>query len=80
MELRPLRPSDGSMLSAIADSRIEGYPPPDPIEQSVYDAYIRGEIKAEGLVEIYKETTATTWRPIRGWTEMKPETTRENVP
>ena len=40
--------------AAIADSRIEGYPPPSRPEQDILDAYIRGEIEAQDLVEIYK--------------------------
>jgi coenzyme F420-reducing hydrogenase gamma subunit len=40
--------------TAIADSRIEGCPPPSPSEQAILDAYIRGEIEAADLVEVYK--------------------------
>jgi hypothetical protein len=40
--------------AAIADSRIEGYPPPSRSEQAILDAYIRGEIEAKDLVEVYK--------------------------
>ena len=40
--------------AAIADSRIEGFPPPSRIELEIYDAYIRGEIEAQDLVEVYK--------------------------
>jgi hypothetical protein len=40
--------------TAIADSRIEGYPPPSRPEQDILDAYIRGEIEIEDLVEVYK--------------------------
>jgi hypothetical protein len=43
-----------SVEIAIADSRIEGYPPLGPAEQAILDAFIRGEIKAEDLVEVYK--------------------------
>jgi Antitoxin VbhA len=42
------------VAAAIADSRIEGYPPPSGLEQDILDAYIRGEIEAEDLVEVYK--------------------------
>jgi len=40
--------------TAIADSRIEGFPPPSPAEEEIYDAYIRGEIDAGDLVTEYK--------------------------
>ena len=40
--------------TAIADSRIEGFPPPSRIELEIYDAYIRGEIEAQDIVEVYK--------------------------
>ena len=40
--------------TAIADSRIEGYPPPSRPEQAILDAYIRGEIEAGDLVTAYK--------------------------
>jgi|tagenome__1003787_1003787.scaffolds.fasta_scaffold18589879_1 hypothetical protein len=40
--------------TAIADSRIEGYPPPSRPEQDILDAYIRGEIEAQDLVTVYK--------------------------
>jgi Antitoxin VbhA len=40
--------------TAIADSRIEGYPPPSRPEQDILDAYIRGEIGAQDLVTVYK--------------------------
>jgi hypothetical protein len=39
--------------AAIADSRIEGYPPPSRPEQAILDAYIRGEIEADDLVTVY---------------------------
>jgi Antitoxin VbhA len=39
--------------AAIADSRIEGYPPPSRPEQAILDAYIRGEIEAGDLVTAY---------------------------
>jgi hypothetical protein len=40
--------------TAIADSRIEGLPLPGRAELEIYDAYIRGEIEAQNLVEVYK--------------------------
>jgi hypothetical protein len=40
--------------AAIADSRIEGYPPPSRPEQAILDAYIRGEIEACDLVTVYR--------------------------
>jgi len=40
--------------TAIADDRIEGFPPPSRIELEIYDAYIRGEIEAQDLVEVYE--------------------------
>jgi Antitoxin VbhA len=39
--------------AAIADSRIEGLPPPSCAEQAILDAYIRGEIEAANLVTAY---------------------------
>jgi hypothetical protein len=39
--------------AAIANSRIEGYPPPSRPEQAILDAYIRGEIEAKDLVTAY---------------------------
>jgi Antitoxin VbhA len=41
--------------AAIADSRIEGLPSPSRAEQDILDAYIRGEIDACDLVEVYKQ-------------------------
>jgi hypothetical protein len=41
--------------AAIADSRIEGLPPPSRPEQAILDAYIRGEIEAADLVRVYRE-------------------------
>jgi hypothetical protein len=43
------------VLTAIADSRIEGSPPPSGIELEIPEAYIRGEIDAGDLVEVYKK-------------------------
>jgi hypothetical protein len=40
--------------TAIADSRIEGFPPPSAREKAIFDAYIRGEIDASDLVTEYK--------------------------
>ncbi|MBV8774743.1 MAG: antitoxin VbhA family protein [Deltaproteobacteria bacterium] len=39
--------------TAIADSRIEGFPPPRRAQQEIFDAYIRGEIEAADLVTAY---------------------------
>jgi Antitoxin VbhA len=39
--------------TAIADSRIDGLPPPSRPEQAILDAYIRGEIEAAALVTAY---------------------------
>jgi Antitoxin VbhA len=36
--------------TAIADSRIEGLPPPTGPELEIFEAYIRGEIEAADLV------------------------------
>jgi hypothetical protein len=44
--------------AAIADSRIEGYPPPSLHEQAILDAYISGEIGAHDLVTAYKGMVA----------------------
>jgi hypothetical protein len=33
--------------TALADSRIEGFPPPSGAERDILDAYIRGEIEAK---------------------------------
>ena len=41
--------------TAIADSRIEAFPPPSGTGKSILDAYIRGEIEAGDLVTAYKE-------------------------
>jgi hypothetical protein len=40
--------------NAIADSRIEGFPPPSPEEEGIWEAYIRGEIEAGDLMEAIK--------------------------
>jgi hypothetical protein len=45
----------GHVRVAIADSRIEGYPPPSRPEQAILDAYIRGEIEAADLVTAYRK-------------------------
>jgi hypothetical protein len=39
--------------TAIADSRIEGLPPPTSPEREIFEAYIRGEIDAADLVTAY---------------------------
>jgi hypothetical protein len=44
--------------AAIADSRIEGLPPPSRQEQDILDAYIRGEIDAADLVTAYRKSIA----------------------
>ena len=41
--------------TAIADSRIEGLPPPTSRELEILEAYIRGEIEAGELVEAYQQ-------------------------
>jgi hypothetical protein len=46
--------------AAIADSRIEGYPPPSGAERDILDAYIRGEIEAKDLVDVYKRMLGLT--------------------
>lgn len=38
--------------NAVADSRIEGLPPPSPAEQEIWEAYIRGEIEAKDIVDM----------------------------
>jgi hypothetical protein len=43
----------GHVRAAIADSRIEGFPPPSRPEQAILEAYIRGEIEAADLVAAY---------------------------
>jgi hypothetical protein len=43
--------------TAIADSRIDGLPPPSRPEQAILDAYIRGEIEACDLVTTYQRLT-----------------------
>ena len=45
--------------AAIADSRIEGYPPPSRPEQAILDAYIRGEIDARDLVKVHNARVRT---------------------
>jgi hypothetical protein len=44
-----------SVKAAIAESRLDGLPPPSPAEQAILDAFIRGEIEARDLVEVYKQ-------------------------
>jgi hypothetical protein len=39
--------------TAIADSRIDGLPPPTSPELEIFAAYIRGEIEAGDLVAAY---------------------------
>jgi hypothetical protein len=41
--------------NAIADSRLEGLPPPSPEEEEIWEAYIRGEIDAKDLVDVIKK-------------------------
>jgi hypothetical protein len=43
----------GHVETAIADGRIEGFPPPSRPEIAIYDAYIRGELRADKLVDAY---------------------------
>ena len=45
--------------TAIADSRIEGFPPPSGLELEILDAYIRGEIEARDLVTVYQQRQAS---------------------
>ena len=40
--------------TAMADSRIEGLPPPSGWEVEIWEAYIRGEIEADDLMETVK--------------------------
>jgi hypothetical protein len=49
--------------AAIADSRIEGYPPPSRPEQRILDAYIRGEIEAADLVTASVARAKRTGKP-----------------
>ena len=44
-----------SVEAAIANSRIDGFPPPSGVELEIWEAYIRGEIKAEDLVNVVKK-------------------------
>jgi Antitoxin VbhA len=44
--------------ATIADSRIEGYPPPSRPEQDILDAYIRGDIEANDLITAYLKADA----------------------
>ena len=46
--------------TALADSRIEGYPPPTRALQEIFDAYIRGEIDAGDLVTAMKKKLGLT--------------------
>ena len=41
--------------NAIADSRIEGMPPPSDWELEIWEAYIRGEIDPGDLVDVIKK-------------------------
>jgi len=43
-----------SVEIAIADSRMEGFPPPSGWELEILDAFIRGEIEAKDLMEAVK--------------------------
>lgn len=43
-----------SVEIAIADSRIEGFPPPEQWELEILAAYIRGDIEADDLVNVIK--------------------------
>ncbi len=56
------------VAAAIADSRIEGLPPPDGAELEIFEAYIRGEIDAGDLVEVYKAMFEAMpgKRPVKG--------------
>jgi hypothetical protein len=45
----------GDVQTALADSRIEGFPPPSDAELEICAAYIRGEFEAKDLVEVYKK-------------------------
>jgi Antitoxin VbhA len=40
----------GHVATAIADSRIEGFPPPSRPEERIHDAYVCGDIDADGLM------------------------------
>ena len=40
--------------NVIADSRIEGLPPPSDAEVEIWEAFIRGEIEAGDLMEAVK--------------------------
>ena len=51
-----------SVEIAIADSRIEGFPPPSGWELEILNAYIRGEIEAKDLVDVVKKRLATSGR------------------
>jgi Antitoxin VbhA len=42
--------------AAIADSRIEGLPPPSHPELEILEAYIRGEIEAGDLVTAFLQS------------------------
>jgi hypothetical protein len=44
----------GHVRVALADSRIEGYPPPSDTALEVWEAYIRGDIEAADLVTAIK--------------------------
>jgi hypothetical protein len=50
-----IRTAIADSRTAIADSRIEGFPPPSPEEEEIYEAYIRGEIEAKDLLEVFKK-------------------------
>ena len=38
------------VATALADSRIEGFSPPSRPEERIHDAYVRGDIDADGLM------------------------------
>jgi hypothetical protein len=54
-----------SVEIAIADSRIEGFPPPSGWELEILTAFIRGEIAPKDLVEAVKAGLLATTDEIR---------------
>jgi hypothetical protein len=61
----PLSPAEierrrGHVRTAEADHRIEGFPPLSGVMLEICEAYIRGEIEAQDLVDVYKKRQQET--------------------
>jgi hypothetical protein len=54
-----------SVRIAIADSRIDGFPPPSRAEQEILDAFIRGDIETKDLADACKSMLSATVRATK---------------